>query len=759
MATAQSLVVQGLIDLINSNGNINAEVIASSPSAGYIRVTARAAGTPSIGYLAGGSSVTGAGTFVSYPSTGSPKYAELAVSWTLAPGDTVKINVGDGVRSVDMTYNLPLNTVVDPGGFDHSTAAGGGGGAGAGAGGVIVGGSGVASAQHRRLVVVEAGSASASFGSMFALDPQDATGVAIPTFRVTNSLPAAGSALGQALYITATRQGYVWDGTDWRDITASPIRAFPNDAALQANTTEALGTYAVATDTGNLYVRTPDGWRRIGITEFSTYNDLISYAAPTGSEAVANDIDVLFLRVLEAGVPEWKPISVMAKDEATILATQNIAGLQAVATDTGRTYVNDGTRWIEQPIRHYDTQAELLAATPPDGTLAWADDTGNVFTWATGKGWIGLNTGQDDPIPVGAMMDFPTRAIPNGWLECNGQTIPADVKFDDLRALLGTTSVPDLRGYFSRAAIDGQGLLDKKAWTTGRSRTALTGTTNTTGNHTHVYQRAVTGIDQGVNNYSANNNDGGQVRTNSEGAGNHNHTVSINGGGDSETAPDHYTSVRCIKAFHITASLPGPDRLLTAFVAPAQGQTISYDVATGSWANESKGIVGSIVQSMLTEAQFAVLAGNDAVNWVLADGRDVTGSLYAQVTMNNAVPDLRGAFIRGAGQNQNNQANWNGGAVGSWHNDTTRRPRNTAFTTSTAGDHTHNFDRSASQGTNDFTNWDMITVGRNSGGSHWSANGNPGMQGAGAHTHTITGGGDAETRPKSYSVNYYIKIN
>jgi hypothetical protein len=28
----------------------------------------------------------------------------------------------------------------------------------------------------------------------------------------------------------------------------------------------------------------------------------------------------------------------------------------------------------------------------------------------------------------------------------------------------------------------------------------------------------------------------------------------------------------------------------------------------------------------------------------------------------------------------------------------------------------------------------------------------------GAHTHTITGG-DAETRPKSMSVNYFIKVN
>jgi len=750
MATAQQLFVDQFVLLINTNPNLNTHVIASSPSAGVLRVTDLADGTPRAIYLAGGSTDTGDGTFVSRPATGSPKYADLAFSWTLKPGDTVKINAGSAT-ALDVIYNLPLGTVVDPGGFDHSTVAGGAGGSG---GGVAVGGSGIGSASHRRLVVVECGSASTSFGSMFALDPQDASGVAIPTFRVATSLPTSGSALGQSVYVTATRQGYVWDGTDWRDITASPIRAFPNDAALQANTTEAAGTYAVATDTGNMYVRTPGGWRRIGITEFSTYNDLISYAAPTGSEAVANDIDVLFLRVMEAGAPEWKPISVMAKDEATILATQNIAGLQAVATDTGRTYVNDGTRWIEQPIRHYDTQANLLAATPPDGTLAWADDTGNIFTWATGRGWIGLNTGQDDPIPVGAMMDFPTRAIPNGWLECNGQTIPADVKFDDLRALLGTTSVPDLRGYFSRAAIDGQGLLDKKAWTTGRSRTALTGTTNTTGNHTHVYQRAITGIDQGINNYAANNNDGGQVRTNSEGAGNHNHTVSINGGGDSETAPNHYTSVRCIKAFHITASLPGPDRLLTAFVAPAQGQTISYDAATGSWANESKGIVGTVIQSMLTEAQFTAAAGSDGVNWVLADGRDVTGSQYAAVTGSATVPDLRGAFIRGAGQNQNNQDNWNGGAVGSWHNDTTRTPRTAAFTTSNPGGHTHStsIQKTASSSGNIASGNIAFGDGYNRTISNWT-------NAAGAHTHTITGGGDAETAPVHFSLNVFIRIN
>jgi len=31
--------------------------------------------------------------------------------------------------------------------------------------------------------------------------------------------------------------------------------------------------------------------------------------------------------------------------------------------------------------------------------------------------------------------------------------------------------------------------------------------------------------------------------------------------------------------------------------------------------------------------------------------------------------------------------------------------------------------------------------------------------GAHSHTTTITGGGDTETKPKSYSVNYFIKVN
>lgn len=53
--------------------------------------------------------------------------------------------------------------------------------------------------------------------------------------------------------------------------------------------------------------------------------------------------------------------------------------------------------------------------------------------------------------------------------------------------------------------------------------------------------------------------------------------------------------------------------------------------------------VGTIIHSMLSTAQFATEYGD---NWVLADGRSVTGSRYASVTGLSTIPDMRGAFLR-----------------------------------------------------------------------------------------------------------------
>jgi len=52
---------------------------------------------------------------------------------------------------------------------------------------------------------------------------------------------------------------------------------------------------------------------------------------------------------------------------------------------------------------------------------------------------------------------------------------------------------------------------------------------------------------------------------------------------------------------------------------------------------------GEVVASMLDEAFFQSVYGPD---WVLADGRTVTGTWYEELVSAN-VPDLRGLFLRG----------------------------------------------------------------------------------------------------------------
>jgi hypothetical protein len=169
--------------------------------------------------------------------------------------------------------------------------------------------------------------------------------------------------------------------------------------------------------------------------------------------------------------------------------------------------------------------------------------------------------------------------------------------------------------------------------------------------------------------------------------------------------------------------------------------------------------------------QMSILATPPGPLWRLADGSDCTGTAYATATGNNTLPDLRGAYLRMAGQNGSNSA-WDGGTLGGWQEDRTALP-NTAFTTHTAGNHYH------SLGWYENEDNDMLQQYYNNTASAPSAlaqhmrkmedpaSGGNSAEGDerematstdGAHTHTITGG-DAETRPKTYSVNYFIKVD
>ena len=65
------------------------------------------------------------------------------------------------------------------------------------------------------------------------------------------------------------------------------------------------------------------------------------------------------------------------------------------------------------------------------------------------------------------------------------------------------------------------------------------------------------------------------------------------------------------------------------------------------WHNENTGdLIGDVKQSMLTQAQFCLLKGDDHTNadylsrkWVLMSGQDVTGSDYHTLTGNTHLPN------------------------------------------------------------------------------------------------------------------------
>ena len=170
------------------------------------------------------------------------------------------------------------------------------------------------------------------------------------------------------------------------------------------------------------------------------------------------------------------------------------------------------------------------------------------------------------------------------------------------------------------------------------------------------------------------------------------------------------------------------------------------------------GFVGEYKYSDLTEAE---LQGEYGTKWILADGRDVTGSKYAEITGRNNVPDARGLFFRGKnnGRSDGNENPAGEQDLGSYEDDTTRRPRNSNFSTDPSGSHYHVQGQVAGgAGRYGTTNTGINGQFYDTGGGISGTNGQN-TSSAGNHTHFVTGGGDAETRPKSLTVNIFIKIN
>jgi len=137
--------------------------------------------------------------------------------------------------------------------------------------------------------------------------------------------------------------------------------------------------------------------------------------------------------------------------------------------------------------------------------------------------------------------------------------------------------------------------------------------------------------------------------------------------------------------------------------------------------------LGTIISSMLNEVTFQ---GQTNTTWILADGRDVTGSDYANLTGNTSVPDLRAVFLRGKdnGRGLNPLGDL---PLGTYSPDQT-------------GPHTHSLTTSQVFRPNNYF--------PGTGLSAWDESG-PGV------SQGITPWTGYESAPKSVTINFFIKIN
>ncbi len=486
----------------------------------------------------------------------------------------------------------------------------------------------------RRLVVAEFDTGDAHYGEMFALSPNRATGVNIPAFKTGAVLPTVGSTVGEAFYESNTSKGWVWDGARWKEIAASPIQSFRTEAELLADTTTAVGRMAIAADTGGLFIKQPAGWQYVGIKDYATAANLLADNPTSGSmgvaldentlwqmsatgwrclvprefpdtasvqgwviplgtaagqnptgvhvgdQAVAVDVGVLYVRLATG----WLPTTLYEDTEANIrAATWALNGQEAISTDTGRTFTYNSTvGWIEEPIQHYATEALLLAATPPNGTFSWADDTQVAFTRAGGT-WHRLagpqiTIGATAPTTPGAgdmymnsttnvlqISDGTAWHVPQSaggvvgdlrqsllteaqfataagadaanWVLADGRSVAGTA----YATIMGSANVPDLRGAFlrmagtnaSNGAWIGGPLNGYQEDSTARPKVAFT--TDSQGNHHH--SNGASGPE--IKSDGAPNWHSGYDRGDTGTAGAHTHTIT--GGGDTETRPKSYS--------------------------------------------------------------------------------------------------------------------------------------------------------------------------------------------------------------------------
>jgi microcystin-dependent protein len=179
-----------------------------------------------------------------------------------------------------------------------------------------------------------------------------------------------------------------------------------------------------------------------------------------------------------------------------------------------------------------------------------------------------------DTNPVGTLLDYAGTTAPSGYLMCDGRQLSTSGLYAKLFAVIGYSyggsganfNIPDFRGRFARYNDDmgtGAALRDTAArnadksqgQSTARPTTNFTGTAATAGGNKTASsglsfilgttsKTVVYGSTSGVGSYLANQatNDG-TITTNID----HSHSVTITGGGDTETRPVNLSCNKIIK--------------------------------------------------------------------------------------------------------------------------------------------------------------------------------------------------------------------
>jgi microcystin-dependent protein len=153
-------------------------------------------------------------------------------------------------------------------------------------------------------------------------------------------------------------------------------------------------------------------------------------------------------------------------------------------------------------------------------------------------------------VPTGSIMPYIGTTAPAGWLMCDGNLIPSGTFSDDLKALLGTTTTPDLRAMFLRGA--GTGNLRTGPTVKTIQQDDLKAhlhkveiNTNYTGNHTHTVKFSNDDYSGGGGGSTGLEDDTPNIfnkSLTSSSDGNHAHNVNGDTGstGGTETRPINY---------------------------------------------------------------------------------------------------------------------------------------------------------------------------------------------------------------------------